>query len=73
MEQDELATKLNVEEKILVGMEQDRYRRKFSLGILLEIAEILKIDPSFFLTFTEFEKKLWYENLEIVDDVSLSS
>lgn len=67
--QEELATKLNVEEKVLVGMEEGRYRRKFSLTVLIEIAEILKIDPAFFLTFTEFEKKLWYEKIELSDEV----
>ncbi len=70
MEQDELATKLNVEEKVLFGMEQGKYRRKFSLAILMEIAEILKIDPAFFLTFTDFEKKLWYEHLELIEEVN---
>lgn len=68
--QEELATKLNVEEKVLVGMEQGKYRRKFSLAILMEIAEILKIDPAFFLTFTDFEKKLWYEHLELIEEVN---
>lgn len=63
MKQDELADKLHIDKSVLSRIERGKYHNNISVAMLLAIADGLQIDPALFLTFTDLEKKLWWEDL----------
>ena len=63
MTQDELADKLHIDKSVLSRIERGKYHNNISVAMLLAIAEGLQIEPALFLTFTDLEKRLWWEDL----------
>lgn len=63
MTQEELADKLHIDKSVLSRIERGKYHNNISVAMLLAIAEGLQIDPALFLTFTDLEKRLWWEDL----------
>ena len=63
MKQDELANKLHIDKSVLSRIERGKYHNNISVAMLLAIADGLQIDPALFLTFTDLEKRLWWEDL----------
>ena len=63
MTQDELADKLHIDKSVLSRIERGKYHNNISVAMLLAIADGLQIDPALFLTFTDLEKRLWWEDL----------
>lgn len=63
MKQDELADKLHIDKSVLSRIERGKYHNNISVAMLLAIADGLQIDPALFLTFTDLEKRLWWEDL----------
>ena len=63
MKQDELADKLHIDKSVLSRIERGKYHNNISVSMLLAIADGLQIDPALFLTFTDLEKRLWWEDL----------
>lgn len=66
--QEKLADKLGVHKSVVSRIERGKYHNDLSLATLLKIAEKLNIDPALLLTFSEMEKKLWWEPLEFDDN-----
>lgn len=57
----ELAKKINVSESTLSRLERGKYNSNISVSILLDVSTALKIEVAELLSFSEQEKKLWYE------------
>ena len=63
MKQDELAEKLHIDKSVLSRIERGKYHNNISVAMLLAIADGLQVEPALFLTFTDLEKRLWWEDL----------
>lgn len=65
MSQEKLAEKMNLHKSVLSRIERGKYHNDVSVSTLLDIAEKLQVDPALFLTFSELEKKIWWEHLDL--------
>ena len=54
MTQEELAKKLNVSRQHIGAIEAPNVNRKISLDLIFDIADILNIEPKYFLEFQNF-------------------
>ena len=61
MTQAELAKKVNLSKGSIGRIERGKYNKGVPLSTLLDIAEGLHIDLSSLVTFSEEEKKVWWE------------
>lgn len=61
MTQAELAKKVNLSRSSIARIERGKYNNGVPLSTLLDIAEGLRIDLSSLVTFSEEEKKVWWE------------
>ncbi len=61
MTQAELAKKVNLSRSSIVRIERGKYNNGVPISTLLDIAEGLRIDLSALVTFSEEEKKVWWE------------
>ena len=59
----QLANLVNISESTLSRLERGKYNSNISVSILLDISKALKIEVAELLTFSDQEKKLWYEYL----------
>ena len=59
----QLANLVNISESTLSRLERGKYNSNISVSILLDISKALKIEVAELLTFSDQEKKLWYEQL----------
>lgn len=57
----QLANLVNISESTLSRLERGKYNSNISVSILLDISKALKIEVAELLTFSDQEKKLWYE------------
>ena len=57
----QLANLVNISESTLSRLERGKYNSNISVSILLDISMALKIEVAELLTFSDQEKKLWYE------------
>ena len=57
----QLANLVNISESTLSRLERGKYNLNISVSILLDISMALKIEVAELLTFSDQEKKLWYE------------
>ena len=69
MRQDELAQKIHSDKSVISRIERGKYHSSISVNILIGIADALQIEPALLLTFTELEKRLWWEDLSLHDDL----
>mgnify|MGYP003571386245 CR=1 FL=1 len=67
MSQEKLAERMNLHKSVLSRIERGKYHNDISLSTLLDIAEKLQVDPALFLTFSDLERRLWWEHLEPED------
>lgn len=72
MRQDELAKKIHIDKSVLSRIERGKYHNNISVSMLISIADGLQIEPALLLTFTELEKQLWWEDLSVCDEDTLS-
>ena len=63
--QEKLAARMGVNKSVISRIERGKYHNDISLSTLLDIAEHLKIDPAMLLTFSDMEKRLWWEPLDL--------
>ena len=61
MTQAELAKKVNLSRSSIVRIERGKYNNGVPISTLLDIAEGLRIDLSALVTFSDEEKKVWWE------------
>lgn len=61
MSQRELATKVNLSTSTIGRIERGKYNSGVPISTLLDIAEGLRIELSSLVTFSEEEKKVWWE------------
>ena len=61
MTQAELAKRANLSKGSIGRIERGRYNKGVPIWTLLDIAEALRIDLSSLVTFSEEEKKVWWE------------
>ena len=61
MTQAELAKRANLSKGSIGRIERDKYNKGVPISTLLDIAEALRIDLSSLVTFSEEEKKVWWE------------
>lgn len=61
MTQAELAKRANLSKGSIGRIERGRYNKGVPISTLLDIAEALRIDLSSLVTFSEEEKKVWWE------------
>lgn len=61
LSQRELANKINLSTSTLGRIERGKYNSGVPISTLLDIAEGLRIDLSALVTFSEEEKKVWWE------------
>lgn len=61
LSQRELASKANLSTSTLGRIERGKYNNGVSIATLLDIAEGLRIELSALVTFSEDEKKVWWE------------
>ena len=61
MSQRELASKVNLSSSTLGRIERGKYNNGVPISTLLDIAEGLRIELSSLVTFSEEEKKVWWE------------
>ena len=61
MTQAELAKKVNLSKSTLGRIERGKYNNGVPISTLLDIAEGLHIELSALVTFSEEEKKVWWE------------
>ena len=61
MTQAELAKKVNLSRSSIVRIERGKYNNGVPISTLLDIAEGLRIDLASLVTFSEEEKKVWWE------------
>ena len=59
--QDELARRIHISRSTLNRIERGRYNGGISLSTLMDIAEGLHIELSNLVSFTEQEKKVWWD------------
>ena len=64
MTQEELANKIHISRSTLGRIERGKYNEGVSLATLLDIADGLHIELSHLVSFTEEEKKVWWETDE---------
>ncbi len=62
MTQAELAGKVNLSKSSIGRIERGKYNKGIPHSTLLDIAEGLDVNLSSLTTFTEEEKKVWWEN-----------
>ncbi len=62
MKQTELAEAIHIDKSVLSRIERGKYHNNISVSMLIAIAEGLNIAPALLLTFTEIEKKLWWDD-----------
>ena len=63
IKQSDLAKKAHISQSSLSKIENGHYDSAVSLDVLLDLAEILNIDFTLFLTFNETEQRQWYTEL----------
>lgn len=61
MTQEQLAEKINVSTSTLGRIERGTYNKNVSVSTLLDIADGLRIDMALLVTFSEQEKKIWWD------------
>ena len=61
MTQAELAKRANLSKGSIGRIERGKYNKGVPISTLLDIAECLRIDLSSLVTFSEEEKKVWWE------------
>ena len=61
MTQEQLAEKINVSKSTLGRIERGTYNKNVSVSTLLDIADGLRIDMALLVTFSEQEKKIWWD------------
>lgn len=61
MTQAELAKKVNLSRSSIVRIERGKYNNGVPISTLLDIAEGLRIDLAALVTFSDEEKKVWWE------------
>ena len=61
MTQAELAKKVNLSRSTLGRIERGKYNQGVPISTLLDIAEGLRIELSALVTFSDEEKKVWWE------------
>ena len=61
MTQSELAKKVNLSRSTLGRIERGKYNQGVPISTLLDIAEGLRIELSALVTFSDEEKKVWWE------------
>jgi len=61
MTQEQLAGKINVSKSTLGRIERGKYNKNVSVSTLLDIADGLRIDMVLLVTFSEQEKKIWWD------------
>ena len=61
MTQAELAKRVNLSRSSIVRIERGKYNNGVPISTLLDIAEGLRIDLSALVTFSDEEKKVWWE------------
>ncbi len=59
IKQSDLAKKAHISQSSLSKIENGHYDSAISLDLLLDLAEILNIDFTLFLTFNETEQRQW--------------
>ncbi|MBR3458773.1 MAG: helix-turn-helix transcriptional regulator [Selenomonadaceae bacterium] len=59
--QDELARRVHISRSTLNRIERGRYNGGISLSTLMDIAEGLHIELSNLVSFTDEEKKVWWD------------
>ena len=59
--QDELARRIHISRSTLNRIERGRYNGGISLSTLMDVAEGLHIELSNLVSFTEEEKKVWWD------------
>lgn len=60
MTQEELARKIHISNSTMSRIERGAYNKNVSVSLLLDISDGLKIDVALLLTFSEQEKKMWW-------------
>ena len=65
--QDQLAQKIHISRSTLGRIERGKYEEGVSLSTLMDIADGLHIELSYLVSFTEEEKKVWWEADEGAD------
>ena len=65
--QDALAKKMSVSRSTISRIEQGKYNRSISLDILLDLADGLRIECSSLLTFSDLEKRMWWDFDDMAD------
>lgn len=63
IKQSDLAKKAHISQSSLSKIENGHYDSAISLDLLLDLAEILNIDFTLFLTFNETEQRQWHAEL----------
>ena len=63
LSQKELAKKINMSTSTIGKVERGQYNGNLSLSLLLDIADGLQIDVTLLTTFTDLEKRIWWEEL----------
>ena len=61
--QKELAKRINMSASTIGKVERGQYNDNLSLSLLLDIADGLQIDVTLLTTFTDLEKRIWWESL----------
>ena len=61
MTQAELAKRANLSKGSIGRIERGKYNKGVPISTLLDIAEGLRIELSYLVTFSEEEKKVWWE------------
>ena len=63
LSQKELAKRINMSTSTIGKVERGQYNDNLSLSLLLDIADGLQIDVTLLTTFTDLEKRIWWESL----------
>ena len=63
LSQKELAKRINMSASTIGKVERGQYNDNLSLSLLLDIADGLQIDVTLLTTFTDLEKRIWWESL----------
>lgn len=61
--QGQLAEKISVNKSVISRIERGQYNDNIGIVMLWNIANALKIEMSMLVTFTEFEKAMWWEEI----------
>lgn len=59
--QEELARRIHISNSTMSRIERGAYNKNVSISLLLDISDGLKIDVDLLLTFSEQEKKMWFD------------